>query len=419
MSKDFSNKAAILKRVAERAQLREGSQGIESVLRAIFRAQHDLKGEPLTGRALARIVRLPVPVVTAIRRELEHEGVVEPGPHIRLTPAADQVMGREWGWSSAPEAQGSVNCETCGGTGIAPSGPKWGSVLASMRRHFPDNPRVDVTLDQSHCTPETNLRRVAYMHEQGALAGKDVLVLGDDDSLSAAVAIAGKVLSPTGRLARRVVALDTDERILKHLRDIATAEDVIIGLVTHDLRKPLHRDLQGQFDTVATDPAYTLPGLMLFLSRALEALKPEGGRIFLSFGHRPIDEQLAVQSSIAEMGLVIEQLIPNFNSYVGAEVLAGVSDMYLLSATEDAEPLIEGEYTGPLYTGQVSPTLRIYACTNCNRQIAVGGEAGGQFATIEELKEKACPGCAGRTFKLVSRRKMGGNGSSEAGIDAG
>ena len=96
-----------------------------------------------------------------------------------------------------------------------------------------------------------------------------------------------KALSPTGRLARRVVALDTDERILTHLRDIAVAEGVIIGLVRHDLRKPLPEDLQGQFDTVATDPAYTLPGLMLFLSRAIEAVKPEGGRIFLSFGHRP------------------------------------------------------------------------------------------------------------------------------------
>jgi predicted methyltransferase len=256
---------------------------------------------------------------------------------------------------------------------------------------------------------------VAYLHEQGALAGKDVLVLGDDDSVSAAVALAGRALSPTGRLARRVVALDTDDRILTHLRDIAVAEKVIIGLVKHDLRKPLPEDLQGQFDTVVTDPAYTLPGLMLFLSRAIEALKPEGGRIFLSFGHRPPDEQLAMQGMIAEMGLVIDQLTPSFNSYVGAGILAGVSDMYMLEATEDAEPLIEGEYTGPIYTGQVRPTLRTYVCTECNRQIAVGGEAGGQFATIEELKAKGCPGCGAHTFQMISRRHVGGNGSEMHG----
>jgi predicted methyltransferase len=255
------------------------------------------------------------------------------------------------------------------------------------------------------------------MQEHGALDGKDVLVLGDDDSLSAGIALAGKALSASGRLARRVVAVDTDERILRHLRDIAVAEGVIIGLVRHDLRKPLPGDLQGEFDTVATDPAYTVPGLILFLSRAIEAIKPEGGRIFLSFGHRAPDEQLEVQRAVAEMGLVIEQLIPNFNQYVGAGVLAGVSDLYLLGLTEEAEPLIEGEYAGPIYTGQTRPTLRIYACTECNRQIAVGGEAGGQFATIEELKEKGCPGCGEHMFQLISKRQVAGNGSNGASGD--
>ncbi len=401
---DYSNKQALLARVAERSQLREGAQGIESVLRFIFRAQHNADAEPLTGRALARMARLPVPVVTAVRREMEHEGLVEPGPHIRLTDAALEALHTEWGWAVSSEAQGSVVCKVCGGTGIAPSGPEWNGVLATLRRHFKDNPGVDVTLDQSHCTPETNLRRVAFMHEQGALAGKDVLVLGDDDSVSAAVALAGKAMSPSGKLARRVVALDTDERILTHLRDIAVSEGVLVGLVKHDLRKPLPTDLEGEFDTVATDPAYTLPGLRLFLSRAIEAIKPDGGQIFLSFGHRSPDEQLEVQRAIAEMDLVLEQLLPNFNSYVGAGILAGVSDLYLLRVTDRSEPLVEGEYTGPIYTGQVRPTLRTYVCTNCNRQVMVGGEAGGEFATIEQLKEQGCPGCGGTTFCLHSRR---------------
>lgn len=407
---DFSDKQAILKRVAERSQLREGAQGIENVLRAVFRAQHDEAAEPLTGRALARIARLPVPVITAVRRELEHEGLVEPGPHIRLTEQAEVALGKEWGWSATSESQSSVVCKVCDGAGIVLTGPQWEGVLSTLRRHFKDNPGVNVTLDQSHCTPETNLRRTAYMNEHGALAGKDVLMLGDDDSLSASVALVGKALSPTGRLARRVVAVDTDERILTHLRDIAVAEGVLIGLVRHDLRKPLPPDLQGEFDTVATDPAYTLPGLKLFLSRAVEAIKPDGGRIFLSFGHRPPDEQLAIQKMIVEMGLVIEQLIPNFNNYVGAGVLAGVSDMYLLQATAEAAPLIEGEYTGPLYTGQMRPTLRMYACTSCGQQIAVGGEAGGQFATIEELKERGCPACGGHDFRLLSRKQADSRG---------
>src|SRR6478672_3697369 len=247
------DKSTLLKSVAEKAQLREGPQGVEDALRAIYRAQSEPGGEPLTARTLARIVRLPVPVVTALRRELEKAGAVEPGPHIALTAEAYETVREEWGWGvTAGEAGGSTNsviCQSCGGTGISPSGPQWDAVLAALRRHFKDNPRVDVALDQSHCTPETNLRRVALMYEHGALAGKHVLVLGDDDSVSAAVAMTGKVLSPAGKLARRVIAVDTDNRILTHLRDIAVAEEVLIGLVRHDLRKPLPRDLQGEFDT--------------------------------------------------------------------------------------------------------------------------------------------------------------------------
>src|SRR5690349_5457426 len=112
---DFSSKELILKRVAERSQLREGPQGIENVLRAVFRAQHDMSAEPMTGRTLARVARLPVPVVTAVRRELEHEGLVEPGPHIRLTAQAQDALSKEWGWATTPESQGSVVCKVCEG----------------------------------------------------------------------------------------------------------------------------------------------------------------------------------------------------------------------------------------------------------------------------------------------------------------
>ncbi len=416
----------MLKSVAERAQLREGAAGVEEVLRVVYRAQHDGNAEPLTARALARMVRLPLPVVTAVRRELEKAGVLEAGPHLVLTGAADSMIGDAWGWASLRASEQSsedaeaghtnaVICPECGGLGVAPQGRVWSNLLEVLRRHFMGNPRVDVTLDQSHCTPETNLRRVALMYEDGALAGKHVLVLGDDDSVSAAIALAGKELSPSGKLARRVVALDTDNRILNHLRDIAVEEEVLVGLVHHDVRQPLHRDLQGEFETVSTDPPYTLPGLELFLSRAVQAIRPEGGKIYLHFGHRPPDEQVEVQSAIARMGLVIERLVPNFNEYVGAGVLAGVSDLYVLRTTEASLPLVDGEYTENIYTGQVRPTIRRYVCTECGTQVMVGGQAGGQYATIETLKEAGCPQCSSHSLKLLSRKHAPGNSSRNGG----
>jgi predicted methyltransferase len=209
-----------------------------------------------------------------------------------------------------------------------------------------------------------------------------------------------------------VVALDTDERILNHLSDIAVKEDVQVELVRHDVRHQLPAELQDRFDTVSTDPPYTLPGLELFLSRAVEAVKPAGGQIYLHFGHRPPDEQVAVQSAIARMGLVIERLTPNFNEYVGAGVLAGVSDLYVLRTTEASRPLIEGEYAGDLYTGEIRPTIRHYECTACSTQVTVGSQAGGRYRTIEVLKEGGCPQCGSHNFRLVSRKQVQGGTES-------
>jgi predicted methyltransferase len=414
----LTDKDNLLTMVAGRSQLREGAAGVEEVLRIVYRAQHTAGTQPLTARALARAVRLPVPVVTAVRRELEKAGVLDPGPYLVLTADADQALTDDWGWAtlprSAPSAQSQAHdhpegvvCPTCGGLGIAPSGGIWPALLDALQRHFAGNPGVDVTLDQSHCTPETNVRRTALMYEEGALAGKNVLVLGDDDSVSLAIALAGKALSPSGKLARRTVALDTDERILRHLAAAAAQEGVAIETVQHDVRTPLPADLKAAFDTVSTDPPYTLPGLELFLSRAVDALKPAGGRIYLHFGHRPPDEQVQVQRIIAGMGLVIERLVPGFNEYVGAGVLAGVSDLYVLSANAGSAPAITGDFTAPIYTGQLHPTLRTYACTTCGTEFTVGGDAQGRFATIEALKQAGCPTCGAHTFRLVKRTKLG------------
>src|SRR5205823_11629542 len=101
----------------------------------------------------------------------------------------------------------------------------------------------------SHCTPETNLRRVLYMQTHGALAGKAVLLLGDDDSVSLAVGLVGRLLSPQGggRLAQRLCVVDTDARILAHIRECAEAAGLSIETVQHDLRDPLPAELRAGF----------------------------------------------------------------------------------------------------------------------------------------------------------------------------
>ncbi|MDQ3705629.1 MAG: bis-aminopropyl spermidine synthase family protein [Chloroflexota bacterium] len=427
MSGSYADKDRFLEDLARQVQLRGGRQDAERVLRAIFEHEQEAGADPMTERVLARIVRMPVPVVAALRRELERAELLEPGLSIQMTPRARQTLAEGWGWQSLqqtaflspappparPEkarpqepqvSQVSQVCGACGGTGVAPSGPPWDAVLEGLQKHFLGKPRKVSTggRARSQPTPDTNLRRAALMHEQGTLAGKDVLVMGEDVTTAAAIALAGKALSPSGRLARRLVALHSDDKVLRQLRDIAVGEGLIIGLVTHDLRRPLMQDLQGEFDTVFVDAPQAYAGVVLALSRAIDAANAEG-TIFLSYGSEQHGDLLEVQRAILEAGLLIAQVIPGFDQYS-----TGSRDLYVLRLTEDTLPLVEGDYTG-----EAADERQTYACTQCGRQLTVGGEASGRFATLTDLEEAGCPTCAGRIFTLIPGHHAGGNGTRQ------
>ncbi len=324
---NLQDKTAFLKFIAGRVQLREGAQGVESVVRAIFEAQTNPGAEDANERTLARITRLPMPVVNAIRFELQRAGVLDDeGPGIHLTLDALKAVDQSWGWSLpkvAEQPEVSATCKTCGGTGVALVGHQWDAAAEALRRH----PK------HSAVTPETDLRRVVFMHEIGALAGKDVLVMGDDISVAVGVAVVGKSIATSGKLVRRIVALHPDEKALNAVRDRAVRENTIIGLVRHDTRRSLMQDLEGEFDTVFIAPSALFSSIINLLSRAIEAAKPDGGRVFLACPPLSLDDRVDAQRAILDLGLAIERLVPGFDKYDGGK---SPGDLYVLSVTEES-----------------------------------------------------------------------------------
>lgn len=170
----------------------------------------------------------------------------------------------------------------------------------------------------------------------------------------------------------------------------------------HDLREPLPDGLLGGFDVAVTDPPYTVAGAELFLSRAVSALAPAPGRhVFFSFGARRPDETLAVQRSVAAMGLAVRSLTAGFNEYLGAGILAGTSNLYHLRSTAAAKPLVPGRYDGSLYTADNrAATLRPYRCATCKAVHEVG--PGARWPQIAALQAAGCPDCGGTTFRPLA-----------------
>jgi DNA-directed RNA polymerase subunit RPC12/RpoP len=111
---------------------------------------------------------------------------------------------------------------------------------------------------------------------------------------------------------------------------------------------------------------------------------------------------LDIHRDLATMGLAVHEVIPAFNDYAGASLLGGSSQMVHLLTTQATQPLVEdASYKAPIYTGESSPTTRLYVCTKCKTNYQVG--QGHPFVTIESLKAAACTECGNANFRYVRR----------------
>jgi len=377
---------AFLKIISQRARLAEGEEAVREILREIYR--HGRIGT----KDLAYATRLPVPVVAAVRRELEKAGLVTRRAGAVLTSKGEEYVKTVLGLS----IRESLLCKSCSGRTIIIK-DQFRNVLEKMNEYAKLRPRPYTWLDQAFCTPETAVLRALFMLESGDVEGRRIIFLGDDDLTSIATGLL--------RVSERITVIDIDDRLLKLIDQVSKREGINIECVHHDLRQPLPDELKNSHDVVFTDPPYTIQGLKLFISRGIDALiKRKRATIYLSFAHKPPEEMLSIQAAINEMGLFIQELIPRFNRYEGAEMFANTTFLAKLETTETTHPSITGPFDGKIYTGEYSPTVRIYRC-KCGYTVEVG--MGKEFKTIEELKKEGCPKCGRRKgFRMIKKEYM-------------
>jgi len=384
---------AIAADVALVVGLAEGESGVRDVLRVVARA------EPVPTSQIGRQAELPVPIAAAVCSELRKRGVIDNTRPVRLTARAREIL-------VAGRPRLEAGCPCCGGLGQRIP-DDLAALTAELEPTAAGAPQARMELDQTHCTVATKIHRMLRLHEAGALDGRRILLLGDDDLIAVAIA---RFATLTGAAVGPLTVIDTDPAVLAWIGEQVSGTPVQVRLVEHDLRRPLPAGLTSAFDVACTDPPYTVPGAELFLSRAVTALEQRPGQhVFFSFGARRPAETLATQRLIADLGLVVRSVTPNFNSYLGAGILAGTSHLYHLRTSEQTTPLIEGEYAGPLYTADSrTEQNRPYRCADCGAVHIVGRAAGQDrtdgWAQIKDLRAAGCPACGGVTFRPMPRR---------------
>ena len=374
-------KDKILQDVAEATSLREGIAGVEALLRAVHRNESGRLADA------AREARLPIPVATAIRRELEKRGILMRQHGLAFTEEGEQWLRETLGFNATLSIDVPVTPE-------GRLAPELEQVVLAMEAHLAAAPQTDVTLDQAPCTAETSVRRAALLYRSGALEGRRIALLGDDDSVALSIGLFGRLLAGM-QLPRRLVVFEIDERRVAFLENAARSADLAVEIVRHDLREPFPKALLGTFDSFETDPPYTIAGASLFVRRGVELLERGRGYGMLSFGHTSPPDRIKLQAALTSIGVATTALYPAFNRYAGAAILGSTSELHELVAT--GTDVTNAQWHGPLYTAEVNPRVRLYQCTECRRRWELG--TGDIPATIEALKEKGCPACGNRHFR--------------------
>jgi hypothetical protein len=189
------------------------------------------------------------------------------------------------------------------------------AVLASMERVVNDLPLRPVRhLDHVSATPLTCLKRALFLAKNYDLGGATILLLGDHDLTSLALAQVAPSVA--------ITVVDSDERILDYISMVSAQHGWTIRTLFADLRLALPRSVEASCDLVFTDPPYTPEGMRLFLARGLESLRPSSSARLLfcyGFSERHPGLGLKVQSVLHDLHLVTEAILPHFNRYLGAE----------------------------------------------------------------------------------------------------
>lgn len=348
--------------------------------------------ESLSNKKLSAFLNLPVPIVSAIKKEYIKLGIVEQKRGINLSDKGLEYVENILKLKGLDKPLLAILIEK-----DYDFHKVFENELEILKEIFEKKPKAWLEIDQTECTPETSLKRAVLALENNAILGKNILCLGDDDLVSVSITVLlNKIFKiPVANICS-VTVTDIDDRILEFVNNF----DGKIQIVKHDLTTKMSDDEIGKYDTVFTDPPYTLEGLALFMRCARLNLKNNFGRIFLSYGKKDNFTSFEIQKLFFSLNFLVKNILNNFNSYFGAGVIGGRSNMIILEALpyDNVDYLNKGTNKN-IYTGNVDKKTKYYKCTKC-KEIFVLGE--NMF--IEELKEKGCS-CGNNSFKLLKRTK--------------
>lgn len=198
-------------------------------------------------------------------------------------------------------------CNLCLGKRILLEG-KFKDIFETFKKIVENRPIPSIDFFQGYMLERDVVSRVALMHYYGDLEGKKILLIGDDDLLSVALALTN--------LPSKITVLDIDKRIGDFLNTVSKNYKLNIDFFEYSVANPLPKKFQRKFDVFSSEPLETISGLRAFIIRGLSSLKENGiGYFGLTNYEASLEKWLKIQEFLVKMKCVITDIIQGFSVY--------------------------------------------------------------------------------------------------------
>ncbi|OLS28069.1 MAG: N(4)-bis(aminopropyl)spermidine synthase [Candidatus Heimdallarchaeota archaeon LC_3] len=332
--------------IAKIAKFSDGAEAARNGILALWRFREE------NTRKIAEVSGLPVPGISALRKELFRQGLFK-----NLKEFSSQ--GIEWVENNLkliniPEIP--LFYDPMRESLIA----KFFSELClkEIKNISKKRPHPNPDYDQSRINFETIIKRIKALLSHGDLEGRRLCFLGDDDGMSIALAIF-KRFNPSFNYTISVI--DIDELVLNYVRKYDLEKE--ISMLKMDLRGKIPKSWLNIYDVIMTDPPYTIVGARLFLRKAYSLLhqninynqteinfKP----IYFSFSNKPTIFTSKLTKMILEESFSIDSYYKRFNFYSGERLIHRYSNLWFLkSLPREIEKSSINQEFNRIYTWQM------------------------------------------------------------------
>ncbi len=265
-------------------------------------------------KLIERVDASPTEVVKVLR-EFKDNGIVEIRDGMIYLTDKGKELARELNIRYY-----EVKCPHCMGRGY--SNDAFG-ILSEFKEITKNRPLPTADYDQGYIREEDLMQRVAFIYERGDVEGANVMVIGDDDLISIALALT--------EMPERITVLEIDDRLIEFINHVAKERNLPIDAHKFDVRHDVPEEFLGKYDIFITDPVETLPGITLFLSRAASTLVDNGAGYFgLTHIEASLRKWAEIERLILDMNFVITDMLRDFNVYPMKNNLEISEDDYII-----------------------------------------------------------------------------------------